>query len=188
VRMVHHSTSKLDELLSSIYDAFKPAPGSSDKENEAAAGAGADAKREVHPLGSKRVIRTFLAEVRGAAGWALGVEGRGWADVRFPERPPGGCARGIASAAGLTAAHAAAAASFPPVQAAEKVGGLWVCKPKYVDKWKLAKEVPDALKPLLPGSAKKKRACLRGSRGAWGRGGGSGRSSCWGLGLGSWAE
>jgi hypothetical protein len=42
------------------------------------------------------------------------------------------------------------------LQAAEKLGGVWVCKPKYADKWKLAKEVPDALKPLLPGSAKKK--------------------------------
>lgn len=33
---------------------------------------------------------------------------------------------------------------------------MWVCKPKYVAKWGLAQEVPDELKPLLPGSSKKK--------------------------------
>ena len=68
--MVHHSTAKLDDLLASIYDAFKPAPGSSDKENtEAEAG-----KREAHPLGSKRVIRTFLAEVCRGRGSMRGGE------------------------------------------------------------------------------------------------------------------
>lgn len=60
VRMIHHSTSKQDELLTSIYDAFKPAPGSSDKENET------ETRRDQHPLGSKLAIKTFLTEVRGS--------------------------------------------------------------------------------------------------------------------------
>jgi len=46
-----------------------------------------------------------------------------------------------------------------------------VCKPKYIEKWKLLKEVPDDMKSLLPASTKKKGARGMGQLGWLGGGG-----------------
>lgn len=159
--MVHHATAKLDDLLASIYDAFQPAPGSSDKENDAGP------RREGHPLGSKRVIRTFLGEV------GRGDRGHGAAALCLPAHPSTTCPPIHQHPPTRPRMHPPTPPTHPPThpthpcmrQVAEKTGGLWLCKPKYVDKWGLAKEVPEDKKALLPGSSKKKRAWGRGPSG-----------------------
>jgi hypothetical protein len=56
VRQIHRSNLKLDDLITSIYEAQAPSSQASDKENEP------EQQARPHPL-SKRLIRYFIIQV-----------------------------------------------------------------------------------------------------------------------------